>query len=85
MKSFVLDRSKFSGDRSVESLVSLFICELCPALDGLMRAYGVTNIVWEIIDDGVVLEVKPFFPADERREAAEAREELGRLCEKRPR
>lgn len=77
LKGVVFDRAKCAGNPLAKQIPGVIVWDVCAALDETMRAHGVSSIVWEIRDNGVLLEVVPFFPADCAAEAAAAMEVWG--------
>lgn len=59
----VLDRSEHADNPHLDEIPALVI-QLTECVDRLIRAHGVEPIVWEILDNGVVMRVVPYMPAD---------------------
>lgn len=76
IKSIVFDRHLFRDSPHIDTLPGLVLWDLCGAIDAMLRSHGVAPIVWEVRDDGVVMNVVPFFPGDCEPEAREAISEI---------
>lgn len=68
----MVNRSRFK-DREQEARQAISqMIELARLLDVLLRAHGVSPIVWNVSDDGNLFMIQPHYPEDCRPEVTEA-------------